>query len=154
MGRHKQVTDNTNITRVQADLSSDLKAPAFLSPIGKKEYSRLFNALSTKGILDDSDLGLLEMASFYYQTFVETIGYIKQEFGTYEKKFPVPAYLKNRTVQNSLLWTALKQSHAEYYSTVTRLGVTPLSRQQIEISTEDTKEENEVAEFREKMGLV
>lgn len=106
------------------------KAPKYLAKYGRELWKRLAEETVRCGILSIIDIASLDLLCSAYQDFREAYSAIH---GTGKRMKGLGQYLAGRNSQTMPEYNALKSSYATYKALAVEFGLTPASRNRIEL---------------------
>jgi P27 family predicted phage terminase small subunit len=137
---------NFDTNPVPPPLDEVPKPPAYLGAEGRREWNRLLGSLIEMDIVGECDLGMLEIACFFFEQYRELTEYLardRDEHGKLRRKYALARYLIGKTTQDAMIYTALRQSYSEYARIVYKFGVSPAERSRIHVEREEDPEEEQ-----------
>lgn len=106
-------------------------APAYLGRHAKAHWKKIASELVRAGVLTTVDLGALEILCSAYGEFREAYEAVYTDARGNERSFR--EYMRGRNSQTMPEYNAMKAAKAEYKAYATEFGITPSSRNRLEL---------------------
>lgn len=144
-GTNQPSREASLITSPGSDLPKFIEAPAYLNPVGRKEWYRLVKLLRESGLLEKTDLTSLGMACQCFQEYIECINAISAEGG-------MVSYTAGKSSQEIPLVAAKNKAMEHYKKFMTEFGLSPGARSKLGIKPKQ-KELSDFEKFIQKQNL-
>ncbi len=128
-GKKDKVPDTDKIKSVP-------KAPDWLGKYGKQEYKRITESLHKMNLLAGCDLGILEIACREYQTYKESLDYLKH-LNNGKLENAIQEYLLKRNSQTATITVEMKRSYKSYAEIIYKFGISPVERSRIQVEKKE-----------------